>query len=239
MTVQYSPDETLAHRFDPRAKLLLQVVFAIAVFAHTDPAWLLGLTVLAGLALALARCSPLGVLWTFRFPLLLLLLAPVAVVLSVRPLAVDFAAAIDPALAGFRVVLVLFFSAAYVRTTTLRESRAAIQWFVPGRLGVLLGVGVGLTIRLLPALKRDFQALYDAERSRLGDQRSTIARIRTLSAGGVERALARADRLTVALQARCFAWEPTLPDLSTTYRDVPLLVLAGGLALLVVLVLWH
>jgi biotin transport system permease protein len=232
--VRYSPGETIAHHFDPRVKLLIQGVFAIAVFSRSDPVWLLGLVGLAGLALAVARCSPIVVLWTFRFPLLLLLLAPLAAMVSLRPPGIDVMAAVDPAMAGSRVVLILFVSAAYIRTTTLRESRAAIQWFVPGRVGVLLGVGVGLTIRLLPTLERDFRRFYDAETTRLGNQRSTIVRIQTLSVGGLERALSRSDRLTVALQTRCFAWNPTLPDQSITYRDIPLLMLS--VILIVVLI---
>ena len=227
--VQYRPADTLAHRFDPRAKLLVQAAFAVAVFLRSDPAWLLGFAALAGLALAIARCSPLAVLWRFRFPLALLALAPVVASLSFRPPGLTPAAAVEPTLAGSRVVLVLFVSAAYTRTTALRESRAAIQRLVPGRTGVLLGVGVELTIRLLPVLERDFRRLRDAEAARLGDRRSTVARIRTLGVGGVERALARADRLAVALRARCFAWNPTLPALSFARRDVPLLLLAAAL----------
>ncbi|MFC6728485.1 energy-coupling factor transporter transmembrane protein EcfT, partial [Natronoarchaeum mannanilyticum] len=48
---------------------------------------------------------------------------------------------------------------------------------------------------------------------------------------GVDRTFRRADRLAVALQARCFAWNPTLPTLSFGTRDAPVLALAVGLAI--------
>jgi biotin transport system permease protein len=46
---------------------------------------------------------------------------------------------------------------------------------------------------------------------------------------GLTRAFERADRLAVALQARCFAWNPTLPALAFERADYP--VLAAGVAL--------
>ncbi|MFB6233251.1 MAG: energy-coupling factor transporter transmembrane protein EcfT, partial [Haloarculaceae archaeon] len=40
-----------------------------------------------------------------------------------------------------------------------------------------------------------------------------------------------ADRLAVALRARCFAYNPTLPPLSFSRIDYPVLGLAAALAL--------
>lgn len=43
----YEPGDTLAHRLDPRTKLAVQVAFAAAGFAHTTPAGLVALGVVA------------------------------------------------------------------------------------------------------------------------------------------------------------------------------------------------
>lgn len=228
--IGYQPGETLAHRLDPRAKLGFQGTFAIAVFLQSDPRWVSGYAVLAVGSLLVARCSPLRVLWTFRVPVLLVLLAPTLAMLSLIPPGLNPSAAIEPLRAGIRVILVLFVSAAYIRTTPIRESRAAIQWLVPGRVGVLLGVGVGLTVRLVATLSRDLDTVRDAEAARLGTDRSIRQRIRTMSAAGLRRAIRRADRLTAALQARCFAWNPTLPALTLDWYDIP--VIGGCLVLL-------
>lgn len=224
--IRYRPGESLLYRLDPRAKLLFQIAFAVAVFTGDGGGRLIALTGLALVVLLAARCSLRHVLWSFRLPLAILALAPAVAVVSLRPPGIDPIAAIDPTLAGSRVVLVLLVSAAYVRTTSLRESRAAVQRLIPGRAGALLGVGIGLTIRLLPVLRRDLGALRDAEATRLGDDRSVIERARTFGIGGVERALSRADRLAVALRARCFAWNPTLPPLAFAPRDGPVLAVA-------------
>jgi biotin transport system permease protein len=52
---------------------------------------------------------------------------------------------------------------------------------------------------------------------------------------GLSRAFGRADRLALALRARCLAWNPTLPALSFSRRDLLGGVLGLGLAVSVVL----
>jgi biotin transport system permease protein len=123
----------------------------------------------------------------------------------------------------------LLVSAAYVTTTPSRESRAAIQWLVPGRPGQFLGVGVGLVFRFLPVLRRDAARAREAMRARLGEARPLSERMRIVATTSLRRAFDRSDTLALALGARCFAWNPTLPRLALGRTDVP--VLAGCVAL--------
>ena len=53
--------------------------------------------------------------------------------------------------------------------------------------------------------------------------------MRLLVVAALNRAFERADTFALALQARCFAWNPTLPELRPGYRDVPALLLAAAL----------
>ncbi|MCF2238643.1 energy-coupling factor transporter transmembrane protein EcfT, partial [Halobacterium salinarum] len=66
--------------------------------------------------------------------------------------------------------------------------------------------------------------------ARLGGERSIRERIRLVAVGGLGRALSRADRLAVALRARCFAWNPTSPPLAYARRDWLATAAAAGLA---------
>lgn len=225
----YEPGETLAHRLDPRTKLAVQLAFAVAAFAHTDPRGLAVLTGVTAVALASARLSPLSVVWGYRFLLPLLAAAVLFELVTLGPPWLDFAATVDPLLASYRTLLIVAVAAGYVRTTSARESRAAVQWAIPGKPGRLLGAGVGLVFRFLPLLRRDVTAVRDAERARLGDERPTRERLRTAGAAGLRRAFARADRLALALSARCFSWNATLPRIRFRAVDVPALVLAAGL----------
>lgn len=229
--LSYEPDETLAHRLDPRSKLALQMGFAVAAVGHADPRVLAALTVLAGLALAAARLSPLRALYAYRFALVVLVAAPLVSGLTLGPPWFEPADAVAPALASYGVALILLVSAAYVRSTPVRESRAAIQRTIPGKPGQLLGVGVALVFRFLPVLLADMRTIREATAARLGDRRGPLERASRIGILGLSRAFERADRLAVALQARCFAWNPTLPALSLSRLDAPVLALAVILAL--------
>lgn len=226
----YERDATLAHRLDPRSKLLVQFGFAIAAFAHGSALVLGALTGLALLALGAARLSPVRVLRAYWFVVVLLAVTPLFAAVRLGPPWLAPRAALDSVVAGYRVILVLFVSGAYVRTTPVRGTRAAIQRHVPGRPGQLLGVGVGLVFRFFPLLLADLRSVQAAIRARAGDRRSTVDRLRRLALVGLWRALGRADRLALALRARCFAYNPTLPPLAFSRLDYPVLALAVVLA---------
>lgn len=222
----YEADTTLAHRLDPRSKLAFQMGFGIAALARTTPLPLLVLTGVTAVVLVGARVSPLRALYSYRFALILLVVAPLVSMVVLSPPWIDPTAGIGPAFASYRVLLILLVSAAYVRSTPIRDSRAAIQRTIPGKAGQLLGIGVALVFRFLPVLWSDLRTISDASRTRLGDQRSIVDRAGRLATVGLARAFTRADRLALALEARCFAWNPTLPRLSLAGRDLPVFLAA-------------
>jgi biotin transport system permease protein len=225
----YEPGPSPAHRLDPRSKIAFQVGFAVAAFAHWSPPALAGLTGVAAVSLAAARLSPLRVLRSFRFVLLLLAIAPVLAMVALHPPWLLPERALPSVVAGYQVVLVLFVAGAYVRSTPVRETRAAIQRHVPGRPGQLLGVGVGLVYRFFPLLTGDLRRTRRAIRARGGDHRPAHQRVKFLVIAGVRRVFERAARLSLALRARCLAWNPTPPALSFGRADAA--VALAGLAL--------
>lgn len=227
MTLTYEPGDSPAHGLDARAKLAVQFAFVAAAFAHTTPVGLAALTVVAGGCLLGAALSPLRALSEYRVLLPFLVLAPLLQGATLGPPWFVPADAVFPALAGYRVLLVLLVAAAYVRTTPPRESRAAVQRVVPGRAGRLLGLSVGLVFRFLPVLQADLARGRAAMRARLGSERALHDRMRLVALGGLRRAFARADTLALAMRARCLAWNPTLPHLAFTRRDAPALALAA------------
>ncbi|WP_339102821.1 energy-coupling factor transporter transmembrane component T [Haloterrigena salinisoli] len=229
--LSYDPDDTLAHRLDPRSKLAVQFGFAATALAHTSPRALVALTAVTAAILLAARVPLLETLSAYRFALGFLALAPVLAALTFGPPWIDPADGLASARASYRVLLVLLVSAAYVRSTTVRDSRAAIQRTIPGKPGQLLGVGVALVFRFLPVLQADLRTIRDAMAARLGDERSATERASTLGLLGLSRAFDRADRLALAMQARCFAWNPTLPALSLSRLDYPVFGVAVALAL--------
>ena len=229
MTLAYEPGETVVHRLDPRSKLVVQIAFAVAAFVHTSPRGLTVLTVLGLSLLAATRTSVGQTLWELRFVLVLVSAPAFVEGLTWGAPWFSIAQARGPALASYRVLLILLVSAAYVVSTPVRDSEAAIRWAVPGKVGRLASTGVALVVRFLPVLQADLAAIRRAMAARLGTERPVIDRIRIVAIGGLERAFLRADRLALAMNARCFAWNPTLPELRCSWLDLPALALAAGL----------
>ncbi|WP_247729091.1 energy-coupling factor transporter transmembrane component T family protein [Halovivax limisalsi] len=227
----YEPDETLAHTLDPRSKLAFQVAFAVAALAHSSPSAtaalsLLALIVVMGAGVALGRT-----LYAYRYVFGFLSISVILSAVTRGPPWIDVADAIATASASYRVVLILLVSAAYVRSTPVRDSEAAFHRLVPGRVGRLLGLGVSLVFRFLPVLQADIRTIRNAMATRLGTERSAHDRAARIGALGLSRAFRRADRLSVALQARCLSWNPTLPPLSFGRRDLPVFAIALGLVI--------
>ena len=225
----YEPGSTVVHRLDPRSKLAVQFGFAIAAVAHTTPT---GLVVLSAVTLGFlwaARVSAVRALRAFRFALSLLVLAPLLEGLTLGAPWFSLAHATPTALASYRVVLILFVSAVYVRTTPVRDSRAAIQHTVPGRAGQFLGIGIASIFRFLPLLRRDLSRIRSAMAARLGEERPVRERMQLVAVAGLNRAFRRSDRFSLALRARCFAWNPTLPALQFRRADWVALTLAVAL----------
>ncbi|WP_255194793.1 energy-coupling factor transporter transmembrane component T family protein [Halorarius litoreus] len=230
--LSYTPGETLAHRLDPRTKLFVQAAFVAAAFAHTTPEGLAALTAVVAALLWSAGLRPWTVAYGYRYALPILVAAPLVAGMTLGPPWLRFAPIVDTALASYRVLLVLVVSAFYVHTTSARESRAAVQRTVPGNPGQFLGLGVGFVFRFLPVLRDDLRRVRRASAARLGDERPLHDRMQRVAISGLNRAFSRADTFSLALQARCLAWNPTLPELRFTRVDSAGLVL--GVALVVV-----
>jgi len=228
--LRYTPGDSFAHRLDPRSKLVFQFGLALAA-ATQEPVWLFWLIALGGLTLVAGRVSPLAVARHYRVVLLVLATGPLLGGLTLGDPWFRVAGAVDSLWSVSRVVPVLLVSAVYVRTTPARETRAAIQWLLPGRVGRLLGIGVSMLFRLAPAVRGDIVRTNTAMQARLGSQRSVLDRARRLGVRGLQRSFLRADRLSLALRARCFAWNPTLPRLELSLSD--LIVAEIGLLLAV------
>lgn len=215
----YTPAETVVHRLDPRAKLCFQFGFAIAAFASQTLPRLAGLFVVGISLLYLSGLAVRTVLRAYWVVLLVLSLGPLIAAVTVGPPWLR----LDPATASLRsvarIVPILFVSAAYIHATPIRDTRAAIQQTIPGRPGQLLGVGVALTFRYVPVLREDLRQVRDAVSARGGETRSIRDRSGRIATLTLARALAHSDRLAVALQARCFAWNPTLPRLQFARTD--------------------
>jgi len=228
--LRYTPGSTVGHRLDPRTKLCFQFGFAIAAFAAPTVPRLAGLFAVGIGSLYLSGLAVREAVRAYRFVLLVLSLGPLIAAITVGSPWLRLDPAIESLRSVARIVPILFVSAAYIHATPIRDTRAAIQRTIPGRPGQLLGVGVALTFRYVPVLREDLRQVRDAVSARGGDSRSVRDRTGRIATLTLARALSHSDRLSVALQTRCFAWNPALPRLSFARRDYLVLAVAVLLA---------
>lgn len=229
--LRYTPGQTLAHRLDPRSKLAFQFGFAIAAVTVIRPEWTLFMFGLGVISLWAAGLSVRVALREYWIVLATLAIVPVIAGITLSFPFFDLDSALGSAQAISRVVPVLLVSAAFVYSTPVRDTRAAIQQTVPGKVGQLLGVAVSLTVRFIPLVRRDVLQVREAIRARGGDVRSVADRAGRITVLSAARALSRSERLSLALQARCFAWNPTLPRLRLRFADYVVLLCALALTL--------
>ena len=227
----YTPGESLAHRLDPRAKLAFQVGFAIAALSAGSLPRLAAVFALGIGCSVAAGLSPVRALRAYWLVLVFLALGPVLGGLTLGPPWVRVEGALASLRSVARIVPVLFVSAAFVHATPVRDTRAAIQHTVPGKFGQLLGVGVALTFRFVPVVRADVGRIREAIAARGGQRRPWHDRASRLATLSLVRAIGRADSLSVALRARCFSYNPTLPTLRFAPTDYIVLALAVGLSL--------
>jgi biotin transport system permease protein len=224
--IRYEPVDTFAHRLDPRSKLAFQFGFAIAAVAHGSTAGLFASFGVGLLALLAARLSPVDAMRAYWVVLLVLALGPLGGGLHLGAPWFDVDAAAVSLRSVLRVVPILLVSAAFVRSTPIRETRAAIQWAIPGRAGALLGIGVGLTLRYVPVLRGDVTRIREAIAARGGTTRTVRERAGRIATLSVRRALDRSDALSIALRSRCLSYNPTHSRFALGWLDVPVLVAA-------------
>ncbi|MFB6268420.1 MAG: energy-coupling factor transporter transmembrane protein EcfT [Halobacterium sp.] len=217
--LSYVPGDTVVHRLDPRTKLFGQFAVALLAFTWTDALALPVVWALVVGGMALARVRPRSVLRGYALPFALLAIATLSRAVTLGAPWVDADAAAAATLHSLRVAVVLLASAVFVQTTPVSETQAAISRLVPGKPGRFLAAGTSFVLRFLPVLLADLKSARAAQQARLGDQRRLHERMQTVALAGLNRTFERADRFSLALKARCFAWNPTEPRLSFSRAD--------------------
>lgn len=217
--LSYVPGESVVHRLDARSKLLVQFVVALLAFTWTSQHSLTVVWGIVALGAIGGRLHPRALVTGYSLPFALLAIGVAVRAASVGPPWVDVPEGLVALEHSLHVAAVLVASAVYVRTTPVSETQAAITRIVPGKPGQLLAAGTSFILRFLPVLLDDLQTARTAQWARLGDTRPLRERMQTVAIAGLNRAFGRADRFSLALQARCFAWNPTPPPTTFTERD--------------------
>jgi energy-coupling factor transporter transmembrane protein EcfT len=226
----YRTRRTLLHGIDARAKLFALVAVSLASIG-AGPISMGGLA--AVLMLSILRCgvSP-GALYR-ESRLLLLILAAIFVTRAVGtpgttlagagPVSVTREGILAGALICLRLATIILAGLALVMSTRISEIKAAVEWglrpvpLVPEkRVGTMLG----LVVRFLPLIVEGAREMTDAQRARGVEQRKNpIYRLVWFAIPLFRRTFLQADRLSLAMEARCYSEERTDAELTATRAD--------------------
>jgi energy-coupling factor transporter transmembrane protein EcfT len=228
--VGYRPGGSALHGLDVRFKF--GVLFMLMLTVMNGGA--LPLMVISLLAVAVARrlgLAPLGILVELRYFLVLLLLVFTARVLSTPGpplpdlpwLPVSRQGLQAGAVTVWRLFLVVFFGLLFVATTRPAAIKAAVVWFLrpfPRLPAQRIGTMLGLVLRLIPLVFLQAGATLEAQRARgVESRRNPCYRLTSFTIPFLRRLFLSADRLSEAMEARCYTERRTDPQLAAHPRD--------------------
>ena len=233
----YLPRSSTLHRLDPRVKLAAMMALSLAGL----DGGLLGLVLACfagGVALVLARCPLIACLAAMRWYAILLFCVVVSRSLTtpgdpllpdgtgfplVAQLPITRQGLADGLLLALRLFFVALLGLLLTLTTQPSRLRAAVEWFlaplpfVPHRQVATM---IGLLVRFIPVILNQAGEVGEALRARaIDNRRNPWRRVTCLAMPLVRRTFVTADRLAMAMEARCYGNERTAPHLRLAGRD--------------------
>jgi len=226
----YRPGRSVLHGLDVRFKF--GALFMLMLTVMNCGA--LPLAVMSLISAAAARrlgFSLRGILTELRYFLLLLglVFAARAFTTSGTPLpalpwlAVSREGMQLGAVTVWRLFLVVFLGILFVATTRAAAIKAAVVWFLrpfPRLPAQRIGTMLGLVLRFVPLIFLQAGATLDAQRARgVESRRNPFYRLTCFAIPFLRRLFLSADRITEAMEARCYMETRTDPVLLARPRD--------------------
>jgi len=218
------------HRIDVRFKIL-GLLFISMVSLNVR---VLSLTILSSLLIILivdCRLQFKSFLREIRYFLILMLIILIAHALSTKGtmvfqlyfLSISMHGLYEGALICWRLFLVVLVGLLFVSTTRPSEIKAAIEWFlnpIPFVSGKRLATMLSLVMRFIPVILDQARETAAAQKARCVENRKNpVYRLIRLGIPRISRTFERADKLAVAMEARCYTENRTDPELSATRLD--------------------
>ena len=239
----YRSGTSLLYGLDVRMKLVSIILISLASL-RTGLFGLMILTAILVFLIKSIRFSFLSVVKELRYFLILLLFVIIARGMSVPGLPVADWKMIPFSRQGiyegflicWQLIVIVLLGLVFVPTTRTSEMKAAVQWmltpfpFVPGKRVATM---IGLTMRFVPVILNQAKETADAQRARgIENRKNPVYRLIKLTVPLIRRTFQDAEKLSLAMEARCYTENRTDPDLSAHKRDWMVFVVVGCLCLL-------
>ncbi len=226
----YRSGDSSIHKLDVRFKLIALAILSLSILTYGS----LSLAVISLLPVIVGRyvgLPPAKILIELRYFIMLLALVVLARALTTPgvPLfdtlwiPVTREGFLAGALMAWRLILVAIFGLFFVATTRPSTVKAAVVYFlkpIPRLPAARIGTMLGLLLRFIPLVFRQADATLDAQRARgIENRRNPVYRLTRFVIPFLRRLFLSADRLTEAMEARCYSDLRTDPLLSSRKSD--------------------
>ncbi len=221
---------SLLHQLDVRFKLIFLVLISFASL-KAQVAGLSLLTLNLVVALINVRVTLGSIIRDLRYASILLIFIFVARALSTsgsafvefKIISVTREGLYEGALVCWRLVIVIITGLAFVLTTRPSEIKAAVAWmlrpfpFVPAKR---IATMMSLIVRFMPVIFQQAKETLDAQRARgVENRKNPVYRLVKLGIPILRRTFERADKLALAMEARCYSENRTDPRLASGIKD--------------------
>ena len=226
----FRPGTSLLHTLDVRFKILSFVLISISSLkAYPLSLSILTLVIFYAILISYLRFKSILKELRYFFVLLVFILIARAVFAPASP-ATDFKQAIvawqgiyDGALVCWRLMLVVLLGLVFVSTTRPSDIRTAVEWFLrpfPFIPGKRVATMMSLIIRFVPLILDQARETLDAQRSRgVENRKNPVYRLIKLIIPLMIGTFEKADKLAIAMEARCYSEKRTNKDISSTRSD--------------------
>ena len=226
----FCPGASFLHELDVRFKLVFLALISLASLK----AALLALCVLTFVLICVIidiRLPIKVVLKELRYFLILLLFVFIARALTTpgspliqfKAVSVTREGVHGGIIVCWRLLIIIMMGLSFVSTTRPSEIKAAVQWFLnpfPFIPAKRIATMMSLIIRFMPVILDQAKETADAQRARgVENRKNPLYRLKKLLIPLMRRTFVSADKLAVAMEARCYSENRTDPVLSCGIRD--------------------
>jgi energy-coupling factor transporter transmembrane protein EcfT len=236
IVLSYKPGNSFLHNLDSRCKLFILLLINI-LSLNAAPRYLASISVLLTTLFVWQKIPLKAALLQTRLFFLLLLFVwltrafftPGDALIKISGIMLTREGMVSGALYCWRLVIILIAGILVISTSKTLEIKGAIQWFlkpVPLLPEKRVAMMISLMIRFLPLILEQGNEISDAQKSRGVEQvKNPVKRLSIYTVPLMRRIFSTADRLVLAMEARCYSEQRTDPELSFSIKDLIVLIL--------------
>ncbi|MBW2514053.1 MAG: energy-coupling factor transporter transmembrane protein EcfT, partial [Deltaproteobacteria bacterium] len=235
----YRQGNSILHVLDARFKIVLMVMFSLSLL-HASPLGLSALTLLLALLFLHIRVPLLSVIAELRyFFILLLVVFTLRLILTkgdplvtVMWISLSKQGAMEGAMVCWRLLMVVLLGFLFISTTRISAIKTSVQHllapvpFIPEKR---LATMMGLIVRFIPVIFQKTHDISQAQKARCVElKKNPLYRLESFVMPLMRGVFQDADKLAMAMIARCYHENQPLETLAACKKDW-LALASGGL----------